>query len=976
MRCTYPKSRLIPWSVLLRRALLPLISILLLLSFAPQLTAQNTSISRDWQDVSLPDTVRLDLMDSMARKVYWTKQPDSSLYVFDQLIQLARSSSQQHELRSGLRRKASLLYRIGNYQAAAKANEERIAGYHLMSYDEEDKSRYLSRAHRDLAKALRKLGRTAESLEHYETSLRYANNAGEAGRNEKANTLNSLGNLYFNLREYELAQEKYQHSLELYQELDVKVGIYSALNNLGLVSSKTGNFQQAIDYYEISLEMKKKADDRARMSNTYGSIGDVYLVWGQEAEAKAYFLQAKALQEELGMRDELTRSLTQLGNLAHLQGRPQEALQWCNQSCQIAAEDGLWQASMACQECLYKAHKALGNNTLALQAYETHIAVKDSVISMSNTQAIADLEARLTYEKQLAEAETERVQLEQEAQRERWLRWLLVGAILVLMIAAGLAIRMGRLRRRQNETLAQKNQQISQQAAELEAAAEVKNRFFTNISHELRTPLTLVTSPLEQLLSQANKLPQQLGNTLSTVRNNANKLVQLVEELLELAQLESGNTTLSEVPLLLPPYLRQIFDNYSLLAQEKSIEYQFESTLPGDLSIRTDAQRLQKIIDNLLGNALKFTPEGGAVKMIVQTSKQVDESGISIQVQDSGPGIAEQDLPFIFDRYYRASDQVSSTASGIGVGLALAYESAQLLGGSLTADSTEAEGSTFTLFLPSLISLASDEEQTQRTALPHPVTEPQPAFDHRLLIVEDNLELQTFLTQVLSDYKCNVADNGQQALQMIKEAQRQGNPYHLILTDLAMPIMDGTELIHQLRSGDQWASLRIVVLSAHDQQSDKLNLLRSGVDDFITKPFSPEELRLRLRNLLQYEINTAGEPQVSEDDEQNVNDWLLQVEQHIEHTLRTQQDLRALTLASALHLSDRQLLRKIKAVTGMSTQQYIKESRLQLAHRYLTQRQFKTVAEVARACGFSTTSYFSRLYQQRFGKSPAYSLGK
>ena len=953
-----------------------MISSLLLLSFVPHISAQDSSISRDWQDHSLPDTVRLDLMDSMARKVYWTKQPDSSLYVFDQLIQLARSSGQQHELRYGLRRKASLLYRIGNYQAAAKANEERIAGYHLMSYDEEDKSRYLSRAHRDLAKALRKLGRTAESLEQYETSLRYANSAGEAGRNEKANALNSLGNLYFNLREYDLAQEKYQRSLELYQELDVKVGIYSALNNLGLVSSKTGNFQQAIEYYEISLEMKKKADDRARMSNTYGSIGDVYLAWGQETEAKAYFLQAKALQEELGMRDELTRSLTQLGNLAYQQGRPQQALQWCNQSCDIATEDGLWQASMACQECLYKAHKALGNSALALQAYEAHITVKDSVISMSNTQVIADLEARLTYEKQLAEAETERVQLEQKAQRERWLRWLLVGAMLVLLIVTGLAVRIGRLRRRQNQALAIKNQQISTQAAELEAAAEVKNRFFTNISHELRTPLTLVTSPLEQLLSQASKLPQQLGDTLSTVRNNANKLLYLVEELLELAQLESGNTTLAEAPLQLPPYLQQIFDNYSLLAQEKSIEYQLESTLPEDFSIRTDAQRLQKIIDNLLGNALKFTPTGGAVKMIVQTNQSAETSGISIQVQDSGQGISEQDLPFIFDRYYRGNDQVDSAVSGIGVGLALAYESAQLLGGSLTAESTIGEGSTFTLFLPGPISLSGDEVQAQSTALTHPVAEIKSVSDHRILVVEDNLELQTFLTQVLSDYKCDVADNGQQALQMITEAQQEGSPYHLILTDLAMPVMDGTELIHQLRSSDQWARLRIVVLSARDQQIDKLNLLRSGVDDFITKPFSPEELRLRLNNLLQYEISSPTEQQIGDSPEQNVTDWLQQVEQHIERALSTQQDLSALTLASAFHLSDRQLLRKIKAATGMSTQQYIKESRLQLAHRYLTQRQFQTVAEVAKACGFSTTSYFSRLYQQRFGKSPADSLAK
>ncbi len=743
-----------------------------------------------------------------------------------------------------------------------------------------------------------------------------------------------------------------------------------ALNNLGLVASKTGDYQQAIEYYELSLEMKKAAGDSILMSNTYGSIGDIYVIQGRLEEAKTYFLLAKAIQENKNKRDELTRSYTQLGDLARLQGQLPQALEWCSKSCAIAEEDQLWQARMACHKCLYEAQRALGNYQQALQEHETYIAVRDSVINEENAVEIAELEAKLSYQAELQAAAAKQRELAAEARSERILRWLFLGLAVILAIFSWVALRIGRQRREQNQLLAEKNQQISEQAAVLEQVADIRSRFFTNVSHELRTPLTLVLSPLEYLLSGAEKLPKRVSNTLGTVRNNANKLLRLVEELLELAQLESGNISTAEISVQVQPFIEQIFNNYALLAAEKQIDYQLDSSLSGNLTIQTDPARVEKILDNLLSNALKFTPNNGAVSLTVQQITAEEGERIIMQVSDTGSGIAAEDLKHIFDRYYRgAAAQSSENTIGMGVGLALAWESAQLIGGTLAAESKLGQGTSFRFSLPLTISpqipSPADNDLTTATKI---ITKSR--TDQRILIVEDNQALQTFLCEVLSDYSCDVADNGAQALELLQAAQAEESPYHLLLTDLMMPVLDGNELIHRLRSDDQWAALRIVVLSARNQPTEKLNLLRSGVDDFLTKPFSPEELHLRLKNLLQHKINSTPEQQDEPTVNTSISHWLKELEQHIEHSLNTQQDLTASTLASAFNLSNRQLLRKIKSATGLSTQQYIQESKLQLAHRYLAQAKYPTVAEVAKACGFGTTRYFNRVFKERFGKTP------
>jgi len=934
------------------------------------LPAQASAVFNDRKNDYLPDTIRLQLLDSLIRKVYWRKQVDSSFLLIDQQLEMGLEKGSRNWVTRAYKNRSDLFNRIGDYPNLIPATKDLIA-----SYDSTQDMGLLAFAYQKIAYAQRKMGLDAASLNSYQISLRWADRAGKEGLRPKAAILNSLGSFYFNRREYDLAKEKYLASLALHRAIKRETGIYSNLNNLGLIHAKTGDYEKAIEYYEISLEMKKASGDKRRMANTLGSLGDIYVEWGRLEMAKKYFLEAKKLQEELGIRDELTRSLTQLGDLARAQGNPQQALEWCSQSCRIAEEDVLWQAALACHKCLYEAHKALGNTTTALSEYELYVAFKDSIFNDKNTREIAAMEAQLIYERQLSDANTEQMILRSTAARERLLRWVFVGLTIGLGLLSWFILWGSRMRRKQNEILQEKNIQIDtdratilRQSNELAEMAKAKDRFFNNVSHELRTPLTLIVSPLEKLLKQnQGQLSAEVMGTLGTVQGNANKLLHLVEELLELAKLEGGTIAKEEQAVVIRPFLQQLFDNYRLLAQDKGIQYDFTFAGESDLVIQVGTRQLEKVIDNLLSNALKFTPAGGQVKITTSCiGNPVEE--LKVEVADTGPGIAPEDLEKIFDRYYQAVNEFEITPGGTGIGLALAQELANFLGGKILVKSESGKGSLFTLKIPVISGLHESEEL-------HALGMDSSKLSGRrgrILIVEDHPELQSFLARALSEHECFLANNGLEALEALKRAKTKKEPIELLLTDLMMPEMDGTTLVQHIQANEQLRTTKIVILTARHSSMEKLNLLRIGVDDYLTKPFSTEELRLRIERLLTHPIeNQVVDQGIEEEKTPPDTRWLKGVETQVERLLKSQQELTAGALASAMNLSNRQLLRKIKGATGLSTQLYIQECKLQLAHRYLNQHRFDNVTEIARASGFSTPAYFSKVFQERFGKAPS-----
>lgn len=520
---------------------------------------------------------------------------------------------------------------------------------------------------------------------------------------------------------------------------------------------------------------------------------------------------------------------------------------------------------------------------------------------------------------------------------------------------------------------------IEYQASELQQLDKMKNRFFANISHDLRTPITLMTGPAELLAEDETiKSSSGLQKSVHSITQNGKKLLRLVDEMLDLARLESNRIKIHEEVVPLFKYCKAIFDTYQFEAQRKQVDFRFDFYPPADYQLLTDPKRLEKILNNLLGNALKFVDTGGAVQFIVSEIK----SEIHFKLIDNGRGIPADDIPHIFERFFQSKDASLIQTTGSGIGLALSLEFAKLMNGNLQVESTLGEGSTFTLLLPVKAIDGHAKWQSsviKPTAIQNEVFSAAPSGKRsRIMVVEDNPEVQGFIRQLLDpEYDVVAFDDGQAALDYLHESAEKELPVQLILSDINMPRLDGYGLIEAIKTNNKWQQLPMIMLTARTREHSKFQALRMGVDDYLTKPFSPIELKVRIANILEnykkrlayqevyFEVNPRFEEQPSADQV-----WLQKLEEHTLYALDQKIDLHANYLAHQMGISERKIARKTKLLTGLTIGKYILEVKLQKARHLLEQETYSTISEVSQYCGFKSPSYFTKVFTDYFGKTP------
>ncbi|MFN0014217.1 MAG: response regulator, partial [Saprospiraceae bacterium] len=571
-------------------------------------------------------------------------------------------------------------------------------------------------------------------------------------------------------------------------------------------------------------------------------------------------------------------------------------------------------------------------------------------------------------------------------------------------------------------TIRQQNEQLEQQAGELQSLEKLKSRFFANVSHELRTPLTLILGPVNSLLKRSEKNGND-HKLYQFIERNARQLQKLINEILDLSKLEVGKLEVVEEPVLFFPYLKEQLAQFKSAASSDGLDLAFEYRADESLNLMLDKSKFEKIVHNFLSNALKFTPPGGRVTLVIEELEDHPEASgqdIQLSVADTGPGIHPDDLPHIFDRFYQAPPRPSPTGreedspsvgggwgeagGGTGIGLSLCKELAQLLGGDVWAESEWGSGSVFYFKFPkkeaagepvaSIPELRSGQESPGnkppetgfRDTFPEDTNKggnrPPSAVQRppsTILVVEDNPDLREYLHFLLSDYQVFTAGNGQAALDFLTIGDRQPD---LIISDLMMPVMNGFQFLERLKSDDRWRHLPVIMLTAKVNARAKLEALRIGVDDYLTKPFEEEELIARIENLLrnyrermQYfsENGTdgaaepvAGKPVIAQVD----SDWLKEVEAIFSKNI-SDRNFTLEWVAAQLNLSQRQFGRRLQPLTGLSPNLYLQEMRLQLAKVFLLNGKFTTVKETGYAVGFRDTPYFSTLFQERFGVAPS-----
>ena len=509
----------------------------------------------------------------------------------------------------------------------------------------------------------------------------------------------------------------------------------------------------------------------------------------------------------------------------------------------------------------------------------------------------------------------------------------------------------------------------------------LKNSLYTNITHEFRTPLTVILGMADTLHAEAVKQQwNQAEQPLEMIHRNGESLLQLVNQMLDLSRLESGHLELELLQTDVIPYIKYLCESFHSLAQEKHINLTVYAEIDG-LHMDYDAAKLATVISNLLSNAIKFTPEGGKLTVHLNQALRAGQEQLVLKVKDTGKGIADADIPYVFDRFYQADSSSARLHEGTGIGLALTKELVELMRGTITIRSQEGKGSEFIVEIPvtrhapkgQVVSVPLDS-----TYAAIPVAEASPSQHGEeadmpvVLIIEDNRDVVSYLILTLEDkYHCLHAKNGQMGLEMAFEEIPD-----IIICDVMMPGIDGYEVCAMLKTDERSNHIPIIMLTARVGAEDRVTGLSRGADAYLAKPFEKAELIVRLEKLLEmrqllqqkYSGGLFGSTLQSNTTDHVVDKFMTKVEGIILEHLE-EEDFSADQLGQAVHLSRSQVHRKIKALTGQSTSLYIRLIRLQKAKELLASEDL-TISEVAYQVGFKSPVYFSQIFKKTFGESP------
>ncbi len=573
--------------------------------------------------------------------------------------------------------------------------------------------------------------------------------------------------------------------------------------------------------------------------------------------------------------------------------------------------------------------------------------------------------------------------------------------LLYLILIAGAGYRLWKLvlQRIQQKQLQEMKQLEFNKLKELD---ELKSRFFANITHEFRTPLTLLIGPAENTL---NRLPDigvdELRGVLVNVRQNGYRLLNLVNQLLDLSRLEAGKLRLVPANGDFVAFLRYQIESCHSYAETRRIKVSFESNIP-KMDMAFDPEKMQTIVANLLSNALKFTPDGGRIDLKLNTDGLPlnASSKIILQISDTGIGIPADELPRIFDRFYQVDSSATRRGEGTGIGLAMVYELVKLMRGSVSVESTDGVGTSFSIILPytpTQQQLQSLDNAFNRSEDPfwaaNPLAMPNAGpFAHdapsssvdthhsslpHLLIIEDNPDVVAYLKTCLEHlYQLEVAYNGEDGIEKALK-----NIPDLIISDVMMPKKNGYEVCDTLKNDERTSHIPIVLLTAKADSASKVAGLRRGADAYLPKPFNLEELLVRLEMLLERQkrmvaffAKKSGKEQEKEMPETTetyaIEDaFIRKVRQIIEENM-SDEDFAMPQLCQILSMSRSQLLRKMKALVDISPSDFIRSHRLNKAKTML-ETSTLSVSEVAYKVGYKDVSHFSRSFREQFGVSPS-----
>lgn len=790
-----------------------------------------------------------------------------------------------------------------------------------------------------------------------------------------------IASFYASQKNYQLAINQYNSLFDYVQNKKI-----DTTNISSIVYLRYARFHRKLDKLDIALVYTNKAMKVAKRNNLFYRVAMSYLelanikLTSNDIEKAEYFIEKAHLLliKNPKYKTLLSEYYRIKSVIAQKNSNLIEHVLNAKKAFNLRNEKAISKSHIELGDLLYEAYKANGDFEKAIEVNEEMNAIErklfnDDELKKSTLLEIQKRDRNIASQK--AKGET----------KNKIIFWII---ILLILGVFGIIYLCKDWKRKNKfaEKITKKNEQLK----ELD---KVKSNFFSNITHELQTPLTLIKGPLELELKENSKvLYASTKSRIQMAVDSAESLKTMVNDILDLTKLEAKKLVLERKRTDLDTFLNTVMRKFTSVMKQKKFHFQYCFKDIEGYKATLDTQKLEKIINNLLSNAIKYTPLNGTIKVC----GNLKDKNLILSVNDTGAGIPKGDIPHVFERYFQSKDVTKPLEGGYGIGLSLVKELVELMNGTIKIESEIKKGTQFEVILPLENLNKKKFHNTQVTAIPY--TDDAFALtlkniedtmqQHNVLIVEDHEEMQQFIGSILQKrYRLTFATNGKEALEKLKHIS-----VDLIISDVMMPAMDGFTLLEKLKKSKEYQSIPIILLTALADIQYKLKALTIGADDYLKKPFSASELSARAYNLLKryqnrkvYKSKEEMLAKITKKEVDNTNALHIQdstnfkksdsiliakvaeiIEENIENP-----NFKLNNLPEKVYLSERQLRRKIKLITGLKPKKFQQEIQLLKAQKLLEEDTYSSVTAVAISVGMQHVTRFNKMYVERFGKHPS-----
>lgn len=757
-------------------------------------------------------------------------------------------------------------------------------------------------------------------------------------RKNRVKALNGLGNIYLSIYSYDDADSVFRQALEGEHQLGSATGQAINYANLGSIYSARGDDEKALDYYRQSMFYNKQDSNLLGMALCHLYFGNIYEKRQQYSLALREYEQSDRMMTDLKDLWHALEPRLALASVYYHTHEDAKAQALLDRADATARQINSWEHIVEVHRLYFQLMQRQGRYREALDHHLVATAYQDSILDNEKLDRIHNIGINIERTRQQEMVNMAQNELQTEKRIRQQSAWLF-GLTVILLLAVISALLYGqRMRHRSMEMMRE--------------ASRLREDFFTNITHEFRTPLTVILG-LSRKIRENTEVPESVSDKASTIERQGNRLLTLVTQLLDISKVKSvigepnwqhGNIC-AQVAMLLETYIDYAAN------RGVTLKYHYDQAIEMDFV----PDYVNKVMSNLVSNALKFTPNGGTIS--VNLYQRGDR--LHIDVSDTGHGICSDKLAHIFEPFYTTGDM--GEAKGTGIGLALTQEIISHLDGTITAESQVGKGTTFHIVMPI----------QNRSADPVTETEIGNSGKPIIVVAEDNADVADLLcTQLEPFYEVVAARDGVEALKRAGEIIPD-----LVITDVMMPNMDGMALARAIRANDLTAHIPIIMVTARVTEQDRIEGIKAGADAYLVKPFNTEELLTRVAKLLEQRIMLRDKyaqtiTQAPVTDDAIEDHFLARVEQVIVAHINKGEDITVTMVADDLNITARQLHRKVTGLINQSPAALIRITRINCAKTIMAAKPEMPLKSVALACGFTDYSHFAKVFRTVTGISP------